>query len=851
MRAFKIILFLSICTFKLLGQSVKEVKQNVDPDLTEFIVVKDIAYFPANNTTHGVELWRSDGSESGTFMVKDIYTGTRYESSYPNSFRQFGEKFIFLARNDSNRKNKLFISDGTESGTFSFEQCYSPTNIILQSNKIFFVANETSNNKFLYSVNLNGVLTKYNVVVNQSNDFIIQNGELFYGQKDGIYKYDDVNNQFTLEVNYNNYYVNFRPESFYIATDLIYFFDLISLSGRTFQRLVVYNKQTKIFEEIKDFLPEYSNFDYSYSANGNAKIFKNKLIFAADDGTYGKEPWISDGLKSGTKMIKDLNVGGGNSVQTNRYLGTNYTFLNFGNHFLFGALNSNTNLIEMFDYDIINNTLKAVKTKDGRTISNFYGVNEENFQNTLVEFTVYKEEYLNGENLESTYSYNKFIIEKIGEDYEIKDLDFFVLPNDRVTLNNNNYYFTGGRYLLSYEYYYFTCDALIFYEFNLNKGKFSIKHFYPSELIDDQKIREGNLFVQNFIPLKSGVLMEFRDKSSLFYGGECDLQSSIEQEESFRFCKNSQVLVKSNSDESKVESSKWILEPYNGYCSVLGNEFNLNYSATEGGQIYVIQKSKNGCYSADFRNITVLDNSFKVNLTGQDLCNGKDAYLNVDIVGNSVGPLNYIWSFNGTVISNQKDNLFYVNSEGVYKLEITDSLGCSSKSSEIKISELAPSDIDIYTSDENPFLTGSTKRLSVISQPSFTYQWYFNDQLIPSANSSFYTATNFGTYKVQIENQGCTEFSNEYILELITSLKDELTTSVYPNPSHDIINFDLPLNEPVEIKVYNSLGQKVFSKKLDYLKFLNISELPNGSYFFLIDSINNKNDSEIGRFTKY
>ena len=40
--------------------------------------VNGTLYFKANDGVHGWELWKSDGIEAGTVMVKDIASGTGY-----------------------------------------------------------------------------------------------------------------------------------------------------------------------------------------------------------------------------------------------------------------------------------------------------------------------------------------------------------------------------------------------------------------------------------------------------------------------------------------------------------------------------------------------------------------------------------------------------------------------------------------------------------------------------------------------------------------------------------------------------------------------------------------------------
>ena len=46
-----------------------------NPAPTELTALDKTLYFVADDGIHGHELWKSDGSESGTVMVKDIFPG--------------------------------------------------------------------------------------------------------------------------------------------------------------------------------------------------------------------------------------------------------------------------------------------------------------------------------------------------------------------------------------------------------------------------------------------------------------------------------------------------------------------------------------------------------------------------------------------------------------------------------------------------------------------------------------------------------------------------------------------------------------------------------------------------------
>ena len=76
--------------------------------------VGNTLYFRATDGTNGYELWKSDGTASGTVMVKDIYSGSL--SSDPAFLTVVGSTLYFQA-NDGTNGAELWKSDGTESGT--------------------------------------------------------------------------------------------------------------------------------------------------------------------------------------------------------------------------------------------------------------------------------------------------------------------------------------------------------------------------------------------------------------------------------------------------------------------------------------------------------------------------------------------------------------------------------------------------------------------------------------------------------------------------------------------------------------------------------------------------------------
>ena len=114
---------------------------------SEFIAVGNTLFFKADEGTHGFELWKSDGTASGTVMVKNIYSGSG--NSNPVHLTAVGN-IVYFSASDATNGEELWKSDGTSSGTVMVKDINSsgsssPWYFTAVGNIVYFSASDGTN----------------------------------------------------------------------------------------------------------------------------------------------------------------------------------------------------------------------------------------------------------------------------------------------------------------------------------------------------------------------------------------------------------------------------------------------------------------------------------------------------------------------------------------------------------------------------------------------------------------------------------------------------------------------------------------------------------------------------------
>jgi ELWxxDGT repeat protein len=128
-------------------------------DTGNLVALGKTLFFTANHGKHGVELWKSDGTRSGTKLVKDINPGPA--GSDPDQLTAFGGVLLFRA-DDGVHGSEMWGSDGTRAGTTLLRDLEpgavgsEPGELTTSGKFLYFAASNPSAGEELWAVPVRG-----------------------------------------------------------------------------------------------------------------------------------------------------------------------------------------------------------------------------------------------------------------------------------------------------------------------------------------------------------------------------------------------------------------------------------------------------------------------------------------------------------------------------------------------------------------------------------------------------------------------------------------------------------------------------------------------------------------------
>ena len=228
-------------------------------------------FFTASDGRHGVELWRSDGTRSGTVLVKNIRTGG---PSRIDRLTRVGARLYFTA-NDGVHGTELWGSDGTKSGTVLVKNLRvggssSPRGLTAVGTRLYFTAND-------------GV----------------------HGRE--LWRSDSIRAGTAMVKNIRPGAVGSVPAELTAVASRLYFTANDGEHGRELWRSDGTTASTGLVRDIRPHDSAGAN------APGQLVNINGALVFAAQDVAHGRELWTTNGTYRGTVLAADINPRGSSS----------------------------------------------------------------------------------------------------------------------------------------------------------------------------------------------------------------------------------------------------------------------------------------------------------------------------------------------------------------------------------------------------------------------------------------------------------------------------------------------------------------------------------------------------------
>lgn len=274
---------------------VKDINPTGSSSPAEMVFVNGVLYFAADDGANGRELWRSDGTATGTFLLKDIRPGV--DSSQPSGLTAANGEFYFSAT--SELVQTLWKSDGTSIGTFEVKPSSPglfPVYLKEFNGKVvFWGVNSAGTEPWITDGTDAGTHLLKDInppSENNANQFYRYGSSLYFKSRNngqhGLWKTDGTPEGTVLvkAINLFTFYAELN-DLFYFST-----VDSFFQSDGTAEGTVV----------VRD-------FDNSFQFAANPTRAGELIFIGYQTGQFGGELGISDGTAAHTAMVKDIRPG--------------------------------------------------------------------------------------------------------------------------------------------------------------------------------------------------------------------------------------------------------------------------------------------------------------------------------------------------------------------------------------------------------------------------------------------------------------------------------------------------------------------------------------------------------------
>jgi ELWxxDGT repeat protein len=329
----------------------------------ELTAMGDVLYFAGDGSDGlGLELWRSDGTTSGTWMVKDIHPVPPtpppddyvvFDSdpppdcgSHPSDLTVLGKKIYFFA-DDMVHGRELWVSDGSASGTKLLKEVnpddYAPPEnwenpedgdphaLTRVGTSLYFTAIDKTHGRELWKSDGTASGTKLATDIYPGSEstkpaqFISAGANVFLSANDGrhgeeLWKIDSAGKA-SLVKDISTAPAGPAPTNFVAVGSTLYFVQNTGTYGSELWRTDGTAAGTKL---VKDIMPGADGCNPT-----NLTAMGNKLYFSAADTTNAAGLWVSDGTSAGTRLLKRMSSVQGATLAEFTVVGNTLYLLNY------------------------------------------------------------------------------------------------------------------------------------------------------------------------------------------------------------------------------------------------------------------------------------------------------------------------------------------------------------------------------------------------------------------------------------------------------------------------------------------------------------------------------------------